>query len=105
MNNDEIYKTLVIDDTHYETRWTRKFAERKSYVPPDARKLVAVIPGVIKGIYVKAGQRVRRGDALVVLEAMKMRNDLASPHDGVIKAIHVTVGQMVAKGGLILELE
>jgi biotin carboxyl carrier protein len=105
MNEPEIFKTLVIDDATYETRWTGKFARRKSYVVPNAKMLVAYIPGVIQGIYVRVGQRVRRGDALLVLEAMKMKNDIAAPCDGVVKAIPVAVGQMVPKGTTIIELE
>jgi len=48
---------------------------------------------------------VRWGDGLLVLEAMKMKNDITSPRHGVIKAIHVEVGAMVAKGQLLIEFE
>jgi len=105
MSHDEIYKTLVIDDTAYETRWTAKFARRPQYKAPDPKKVLAFIPGVIRGMYVRPGQRVRRGDSLVILEAMKMHNDITAPHDGVIKTVSAVVGQMLAKGDVILEFE
>ena len=99
------HTTLVIDGTRYETRYTRKFALRKGYVAGDPQQVKAHIPGVILKVYVAAGQRVARGEGLVVLEAMKMKNDLTAPHDGVVKAIHVSPGEMAAKGQLLVEFE
>jgi pyruvate carboxylase len=96
-------KTLVVDGAAYQTRLTRKFAHRKPYVAPDAAKLAAHIPGVIVKVHVRRGQHVRRGDPLLVLEAMKMKNDLTAGHDAVVKAIHVEEGQMVAKGEILVE--
>jgi len=103
MIDRQVLKSIVVDDTVYETRWTRKFAGRKNYAPKDPNRLLAVIPGVIVVISVKAGQRVRRGDPILVLEAMKMKNAITAPHDAVVKAIHVATGQMVAKNQLLVE--
>ena len=98
-------KTLNIDDTEYQTRFTRKFAGRRPYVGEDPRKVTAYIPGVIQKIHVAPGQEVKRGSKLLVLEAMKMQNDLTASREGVIKAVHVGLGQMVPKGALLIELE
>lgn len=103
MIDRQTLRTIVVDDTVYETRWTRKFASRKSYAPSDPNRLFAVIPGVIVVISVKAGQRVRRGDPILVLEAMKMKNAITAPHDAVVKAIHASAGQMVAKNQLLVD--
>jgi len=97
--------TLVIGDTAYETTLTRKFASRKRYEKRDPRLVVAHIPGVIQVVRVKAGEAVRRGAPLLVLEAMKMANDMTAPLDGKVRAVHVRPGQMVAKGELLAELE
>ncbi len=97
-------KTLVVDGTAYLTRYTRKFATRKGYAAPDPSRICAHIPGVIVTVQVHRGQRVKRGDPLLVLEAMKMKNDLTAGHDGVVREIHVEEGQMVAKSQLLLEL-
>ena len=105
MSNDKKLDTLVIDDTGYSTRYTRKFSNRKPYEAPDPTKLLAFIPGVIQTLSVKAGDRIRWGDSLLVLEAMKMKNDVTSPHDGVIKAVHVKAGEKVMKNQLLLEFE
>lgn len=96
-------KTLTLDDRAYETRHTRKFERRKPYAPKDPRKLHAYIPGVIRKVYVEEGQAVRRGEALLVLEAMKMQNDLLAKEGGDVKSIHVKTGEMVAKGQLLME--
>lgn len=101
--SEQQHSTLVIGDRAYETIFTRKFRQRKQYVPPDPKKVVCVIPGVIQKMYVREGQMVHRGDPLFILEAMKMQNDVLSPRDGVAKSIEVRVGQMATKGQVLLE--
>jgi biotin carboxyl carrier protein len=103
MNGQE--NKFELDDTLYETQFTKKFANRKKYVPRDNRKLFAVIPGTIRNIFVKEGQLVKLGEPLLVLEAMKMKNIIISNIDGKIKKIHVSISQSVAKNELMLELE
>ena len=102
---EDTFQTLHLEDADYETRLTKKFVRRTFYKAPDPKKLHAFIPGIIQKIHAKPGQKVKRGDPLLVLEAMKMKNDLASPQDGVVKDIYVRVGQMVAKGVLLLEFD
>jgi len=104
MSDEPDLKTLVVDGAAYQTRFTRKFAHRKPYVAPDPTRICAHIPGVIVEVHVSRGQRVRRGDPLVVLEAMKMKNDLTAARDGTVREVHVTQGQMVARSQLLLEL-
>jgi 3-methylcrotonyl-CoA carboxylase alpha subunit len=48
---------------------------------------------------------VRKGEELLVVEAMKMENALRAPRDGVVRAVHVGVGEMVAPGRALVELE
>jgi biotin carboxyl carrier protein len=105
MREPENFKTLVVDDTAYPTRYTSKFASRKVYVPGNTREVAARLPGAIQRIYATRGQQVKRGDPLLVLEAMKMANDVAAPRDGVIKEIHVAAGAMVVKGQVLIEFE
>lgn len=101
---DEL-KKFILDDRVYETKLARKFAGRKPYAPPDPMKVLAYIPGVIRTIYVVEGQQLSRGERLLVLEAMKMQNDLVAHKAGKVARIHIKTGQMVAKGQLLLELE
>ena len=105
MENPKEYTKLVIDDTPYETRLTTKFRRRKPWVEVDPKKIYALIPGIITKLNVYEGQRINRGQSLLILEAMKMMNDLTCPLDGRIKTIHIKQSQMVVKGQLLIELE
>ena len=63
--------------------------------------LIAPMPGMIVGLEKKVGDQVNKGDAIVVLEAMKMENSLPSPISGTIKKINLNVGDQVAKNDII----
>lgn len=58
----------------------------------------APLPGNIFAIKVKEGDAVKAGDVLIVIEAMKMENEVCAPSDGVVKQVAVAKGQMVATG-------
>lgn len=105
MENSKELSHIVIDDTSYETRLTPKFMRRKPYVAIDPQKIYSFIPGIIVKLNVYEGQKVSRGQSLLILEAMKMKNDVACPKDGRIKSIHIKETQMVVKGQLLFELE
>lgn len=96
---------LELDDTVYRTRFTKKFELRKSYQPVNKNEIRAFIPGIIRDIYVKPGDYVHRGDKLLVLEAMKMKNRIFSPVNGKVKKVCVKSDQKVAKNDLLIELE
>ena len=105
MEHPKELSRIVIDDTSYETRLTAKFRRRKTYVAIDPKKIYTNIPGIITKINIYEGQRIIRGQSLLILEAMKMMNDVTCPIDGRIKTIHIKQSQMVVKGQLLLELE
>jgi biotin carboxyl carrier protein len=56
------------------------------------------MPGLVSNILALEGQEVARGQAIVVLEAMKMENDLTTPRAGVVKRVSVAKGQTVNQG-------
>lgn len=64
----------------------------------------APMPGKVLAVNVTAGQAVKKGDALVVLEAMKMEHALAAPRDGVIGELSVEAGAQVAEGDVLVAL-
>ena len=64
----------------------------------------APMPGLVLEILVKPDQEVAKGDALLILEAMKMENVLKAEGDGVVKSIEVTKGTAVDKGQIIIEM-
>ena len=67
--------------------------------------LLAPMPGLIVRVSVKEGDRVRAGQGLVVMEAMKMENELRAGADAVVKRVVAAPGAAVEKGALLLELE
>ncbi len=97
-------ETLVIDDTKYQTTYTTKYKQRKKYTPPDPNLISAIIPGSIIALYTAVGKQIKRGDSLLVLEAMKMKNDIRAPRDGVIEKLYVQLGSQVAKGDPLIKI-
>ena len=67
--------------------------------------ITAPIPGVVLSIHVKVGDTVKEGDLLLVLEAMKMENNITSEKSGVVTAVNVGVGQQVLQSEVMIELE
>jgi len=61
--------------------------------------------GTVVAVPAKVGDRVERGAALVVLEAMKMEHTIAAPVAGVVKAIHFAVGDRVPEGADLVDLD
>jgi biotin carboxyl carrier protein len=66
--------------------------------PPSSKSLLSLMPGVVVKVLVKEGQQVGAGDVLLVLEAMKMENEIRSDRSGTIGSIDVTPGQQVQTG-------
>jgi biotin carboxyl carrier protein len=66
--------------------------------------IVAPMPGTIFDIPVVVGQAVKAGDNLIILEAMKMENEIVAPVDGTVKTIHVTKGTSVSSGDALITL-
>ena len=66
-----------------------------------ANKVTAPMPGTILNVKVSAGQAVKKGDVICVLEAMKMENDIPAPCDGVIASINVQKGANVNANDVI----
>ncbi|WP_418745828.1 biotin/lipoyl-containing protein [Frisingicoccus sp.] len=64
----------------------------------------APMPGKILDVRVSAGQAVKRGDVLMILEAMKMENEIVSPQDGTVASIQVSVGSAVEAGDTLASL-
>ena len=67
--------------------------------------VIAPMPGLIVRVAVRVGDRVTAGQGLVVMEAMKMENELRAPAEAVVRAVHVTPGAAVEKGTTLVEFE
>jgi biotin carboxyl carrier protein len=99
----EVFHTLIIEDVKYKTRLNKKFLSRKTYEPDDPKKIFSFIPGTIRNVYVKKGNKVKTGQKLLELEAMKMVNTIFAGRNGVILDIPVKSGESVAKNQLLVQ--
>ena len=70
-----------------------------------AHEVDAPMPGVVIAVHAKAEQRVRRGDLLFALEAMKMELRVEAPADGTVRAVNAAVGQTVARGQRLADFD
>ena len=84
-------------------RWER--IEPGSTSADEGGGLVAPMPGKVLEVLVSPGQQVKAGDALMVLEAMKMEHRIVASTDGVVAAVHFAAGEQVMQGASLLELE
>ena len=69
---------------------------------PKVNDMKAPMPGLVLNVLVENGQTIKKGDAIVVLEAMKMENILKSPSDGIVKKVHVIKGDKVEKNQVMV---
>ncbi len=111
---------VVVNGTQYEVDVEREKEEAKPVVAaprpaaapkndaPSAPvgdsngvKAVAPLPGTIMQIYVNVGDQVKRGDKILMYEAMKMENNFLAEVDGIIKDIKVRVGDNVLQGAVL----
>lgn len=104
MNNDEL-ESFRVYVAEYKTKLTSKFKNRKKWTPPNNNHVLALIPGTILEINVKENQHVKEGESLLILEAMKMENNITMPFDGKITSINIEIGQLVTKNYIMIEVK
>jgi biotin carboxyl carrier protein len=98
------FSSIVIDGVKYKTLLTEKYKKRKRYEEHDPTKIRAFIPGTINEILVKNKRKVKEGDIILVLEAMKMMNSMVAPMDGELK-LHIKETEVVAKNQILFEIK
>lgn len=76
----------------------------KTSTAAGAIKVNAPMPGKILKVNTSVGQAVKKGDVLMVLEAMKMENEIQAPKDGVVASLEVVAGDSVESGKLLVSL-
>jgi acetyl/propionyl-CoA carboxylase alpha subunit len=98
-------RTIDVDSPAGSSSYTvvPRFADPMESVA--AGSLVAPMPGSVVRVLVQAGSQVAKGDALVVLEAMKMEHTVASPSEGVVGEVRVAAGQQVVAGAVLVVVD
>ena len=71
----------------------------------EGERITSPMPGTILAVNVAAGQSVKKGDVLMVLEAMKMENEIMCPRDGVVSSVQAAKGAVVESGTLLCVLQ
>lgn len=101
-NND--FVGFAVEAREYQTLLTEKYKQRKPWETPNEKEIRSHIPGTIVEIMVKEGQIVKKGELLLILEAMKMRNRVVMPFDGTVAKICVAQGEKIAKNVVMIEI-
>ena len=101
---DEYGKLRTIEGT-YDTIITEKLKASRAWRPPNPNHLLAAIPGTVLKVIAEVGQTLKKGEPLLILEAMKMENCILMPFDGTIVAIKAEEGKLVKNQQLLVEID
>ncbi len=105
MKDKKELKSLVIQGAVYQTTYTWKFENRVKWEAPDPNLIYSFMPGTIIDIFVKPREKVKEGQTILLLEAMKMQNQVRMPFDGEIVKIHVKREDVIPRKYLMLEIK
>ncbi len=110
VNKEDKTVIIKVNNTIYPVSVKDKYDELLQEIGIDAaggkkvNDIKAPMPGMVLKVMVESGQKIQKGDAIVILEAMKMENILKAPADGVIKKIHILKGDKVEKNQVLINL-
>ncbi len=79
-------------------------AQKQPAAPANGSAIKAPLPGTITSINVQVGQEVKQGDTVIVLEAMKMQNNIESEYSGKVASINVNPGDTVMEGAVLITI-
>ncbi|MFJ7738724.1 pyruvate carboxylase [Lysinibacillus sp. NPDC097287] len=99
MNGQE--RQIVVQDMNLEV--TGNVRQKVDYT--NANQIGATMPGTVLQVVVSKGSTVKRGDHLLITEAMKMETTIQAPTEGIVKEIHVSAGDSISTGDLLIEIE
>lgn len=105
MSEEIEWKELIIQGAIYKTTFTKKFEQRVNWEAPNENMLHSFIPGTVIDIYVKPKEKVKEGETLMLLEAMKMQNQIRMPFDGEIVKIFVKKDEVIPNRHLMIEIK
>jgi len=105
MTDNEELKKLIVQGTIYKCKYTWKFENRVKWQTPDPNCIYSIIPGTVIDIFVKPREKIKKGETLLLLEAMKMQNQVRMPFDGEIIKIYVKKDEPIPKKHLMIKIK
>lgn len=90
-----VFQAYVSNEIYRQIEKCRGGVTPPLKAPNRIKAIRCPMPGIVVAVGVKEGDRVKKGDSLLIIEAMKMENEIKAPYNGVIKQINVTQGSMV----------
>lgn len=105
MADQEKSQVIIVHSAKYQTTYNKKYENRKVWAEPNFNHINSYIPGTIIDVLVKEGQVVNAHQSIIVLEAMKMYNDVQMPFKGKIVKVNIEKGQKIPKNYLMIEIE
>ncbi|TLX76083.1 biotin/lipoyl-binding protein [Labilibacter sediminis] len=100
---------MINGNTYHFSIETELASRRKAKLSKDGKakvtKVNAPLPGEIVAVLMSEGQEVHKGEPVMILEAMKMQNEILSPVNGTIKALHVKADDTVMKDQIMFEID
>lgn len=96
---------LEVNGAKYETMPSAKHLMKTPYKLKNIKEVRAILPCTVTEIFVTEGQKVSRGDKLLIFESMKMANELRAEIDGTVKKVEASIGERITKNTLLVEFE
>lgn len=98
--NGKLIEALILDivkaPVHQVEEAVQARPSAPSVISRSAKVVAAPMPGKVVKVLVSVGQKVKVGDVILILEAMKMENEIRSPYDGTVKEVRISAGSGVA---------
>ena len=94
-------REVIIEDINVESDTIRKLKADSA----NESHIAATMPGTVLKVAVSKGAKVKRGEHLLITEAMKMETTIQAPFDGTVKEIYVSAGESISSGDLLIEIE
>jgi len=110
LNEEQKMMTIRVNNNTYQVELKDEYDALLHEMGMDASSskkvndIKAPMPGMVLKVMVENGQKIQKGEAIVVLEAMKMENILKAPSDGVVKKIHIIQGDKVEKNQVLINM-
>jgi len=106
INSNSLFYSVYVDGRFFkiEKKSVSQILGEKG-TRPKKRDIKTSMPGKIVKVFLKEGEKVKEDQAVLVLEAMKMQNEIKSPQSGIITKINLAVGDSVDAGSLLFSVE